>query len=326
MRKEYGGYLPLELRKGKEYYKGQDCVALNSGRYAIRYALWDAARREPVKKVWLPYYICPTVEEALRQQEETPVQIGFYHVDKELLPMEVQPVEGEYLVWVNYFGMQTQETVRRMAERYPRLIVDNTQGFFTEPVDDVYNVYSCRKFLGVPDGAYVLRRGIRHRQLPTDASGSRAAHLLISLEEGTNAAYGQNKENEAGLDRAGMRQMSPLTRAILEGADYAYIKEKRLENARQLHRLLGGKNRLRVNTDTVLMSYPFACEQGDALRAYLVEQRVYAAKLWKEVSANPLASDWERELSDSVCILPVDQRYDAADMEEIAAIVKRFLA
>ena len=39
MTKEYGGYLPIEFAQGTPYYKGEHIVALNSGRYAIAYAL-----------------------------------------------------------------------------------------------------------------------------------------------------------------------------------------------------------------------------------------------------------------------------------------------
>ena len=41
MEKEYGGYLPLELSKGRPYYTGDDVIALNAGRYAITYAIED---------------------------------------------------------------------------------------------------------------------------------------------------------------------------------------------------------------------------------------------------------------------------------------------
>ena len=41
MVKEYGGYLPLELSKGRPYYTGEDVIALNAGRYAITYAIED---------------------------------------------------------------------------------------------------------------------------------------------------------------------------------------------------------------------------------------------------------------------------------------------
>ena len=51
MEKEYGGYLPLELSKGRPYYTGEDVIALNAGRYAITYAIEDAGW----KKIYLPY-------------------------------------------------------------------------------------------------------------------------------------------------------------------------------------------------------------------------------------------------------------------------------
>lgn len=319
---EYGGYLPLELRQGEEYYRGKDCVALNAGRYAIRYAVRDTRLREPVKKLWLPYYICPTVEQAL---QEEPVEIGHYHIGRDLLPAGVELEEGEYLLWVNYFGMQSGKTAEDVAARYPRLFIDNTQAFFAPPVKGAYNIYSCRKFFGVTDGAYVVREGIFHQALPADYSSGRAGHLLKSLEYGTNAAYGQNKSNERELDTAGMRAMSALTKAILSGTDYEYVRRKRLENAALLDRLLGGRNRLHVNTQEALMAYPFACEK-EGLREYLVANHVYAAKLWKEVSADPRADAWEKELADTICILPVDQRYSGEDMRAAAGLVEEFLA
>ena len=48
MEKEYGGYLPLELSKGRPYYIGEDVIALNAGRYAITYAIEEAAGRKSI--------------------------------------------------------------------------------------------------------------------------------------------------------------------------------------------------------------------------------------------------------------------------------------
>ena len=48
MVKEYGGYLPLELSKGRPYYTGEDVIALNAGRYAkrmkVRYRRWSGRK------------------------------------------------------------------------------------------------------------------------------------------------------------------------------------------------------------------------------------------------------------------------------------------
>ncbi len=80
MVKEYGGYLPLELSKGRPYYTGEDVIALNAGRYAITYAIEDAGW----KKIYLPYWLCDTVKDAIHVCLPN-VEIGYYHIDDQLL-------------------------------------------------------------------------------------------------------------------------------------------------------------------------------------------------------------------------------------------------
>lgn len=40
---------------------------------------------------------------------------------------------------------------------------------------DSYNVYSCRKFVGVPDGAYLVHTGLTDGIYPADTSWQHAA-------------------------------------------------------------------------------------------------------------------------------------------------------
>ena len=80
MEKEYGGYLPLELSKGRPYYTGEDVIALNAGRYAITYAIEDAGW----KKIYLPYWLCDTVKDAIHICLPD-VEIGYYHIDDQIL-------------------------------------------------------------------------------------------------------------------------------------------------------------------------------------------------------------------------------------------------
>lgn len=61
MQREFGGYLPLELPHGQELYTGAGVLRLNCGRNAIVAALRDAG----AKKVYLPYYNCNTVYDAV---------------------------------------------------------------------------------------------------------------------------------------------------------------------------------------------------------------------------------------------------------------------
>ena len=69
--------------------------------------------------------------------------------------------EKDCVLIVNYFGLM-DKNIQKFIESYNNIniIIDNTQAFFSNPVwkDKVYNVYSCRKFIGVPDGGYLISK------------------------------------------------------------------------------------------------------------------------------------------------------------------------
>lgn len=313
-KKEYGGYLPLELHKGAPYYAGDDVVALNSGRYAILYAVEDAGYHT----LWLPFFLCPTVEETMRSAG---IQVKFYHIDENFRPAAVELAAGEGILWVNYYGIMQEALLDEMVERYgEHLILDLTQSFFTKPRQEVYQVYSCRKFFGVSDGAYVIKKGIRQRALARDESSMWAGHLLQSVEYGTNKPYRLNKENENHLDETGLKGMSLLTEQILDGIDYDRVREVRKQNFLTLKKYLDKENALAVPDTCIPMSYPFMAAQS-RLWEQLVERKIYVAQLWKETEQLADVTDWELALATKVCILPIDQRYDQQDMQYLAEVV-----
>lgn len=158
--KEYGGYIELDTYHGKELYP--DLLALNSARTALRFLI----RYRQIKKILLPTPCCYTIWEACEQEK---IPWTFYPVDMHFLPAlrdraECGLEEGEWLYLVNYYGVLSEDQLEAYAKAYPRLIVDNAQAFFCPPftpqrgqgsVGTVDTLYSCRKFLGVPDGAYL---------------------------------------------------------------------------------------------------------------------------------------------------------------------------
>lgn len=320
MRKEYGGYLPLELPEGSAYYQGDDVIELNSGRYAAVYALQEGKW----KRIFLPYYICSTVEDAIKKHLPG-TEIQYYHIDQRLLPCDTALKDDDCILWVNYFGIQEETQIDEIIRRYKgHLIIDNTQAFFAAPRNAVWQIYSCRKFFGVSDGSYAIHRGIAKRPLKQHFSSRSSVHLLQSLEFGTDAAYTISKENEARLDDCGIGLMSPLTRAIMNSIDYPSVYKKRLANAEALHRLLGKYNLLDVPNLTSVMNYPFLCRK-EGLREALVENKIYVPMLWKEALENPCSSPWEKFLSEHLCALPIDQRYSTEDMDDIGHFVIKLL-
>lgn len=320
MNKEYGGYLPIELPKGNAYYYGDDVIALNAGRYAVVYALQDAGW----KCIYLPFYICSTVEDAIRRYLPD-ICIKYYHIDEHFLPMDVSLQEDEGLLWVNYWGVQPENVIDEVALKFrDHLIIDNTQAFFTAPREMAYQVYSCRKFFGVCDGSYVIHKNIFRRTLKSLFSSLYAVHLLHSLEYGTNYSYALNKENEERLNHSELSAMSPLTSAILGAVDYSHVLQSRRENMAALHQILKPYNQLHITEAAPAMAYPFLCSREN-LREVLVEHKVYVPKLWAETAQNQQANPWEVYLSEHLCILPVDQRYTKEDMNIIGNLVLKLL-
>lgn len=312
MIKEYGGYLPIEFAAGTPYYAGEHVAALNSGRYAIAYALkqlkWDV--------IYLPFYICATVEETIRK-ELPRMQIRYYHINQQFLPESVTLKEKEGILWVNYFGIQSDQAIQDMIKQYDsRILIDNTQSFFSAPQKEVCQVYSCRKFFGVSDGAYAVGSQIFQQPVPVSTSSLYTSHLLQSYEYGTNYSYTLNKENEERLGSCGIQAMSTLTSAMLNVIDYEHVRQKRMENMRALHEILGSVNEIPLQEFRPALYYPFLYS-SETLRKELIQKKIYVPQLWSETAENPDASTWEQYLSNCICPLPVDQRYDIEDMKEI---------
>ena len=314
MQREFGGYLPLELPRGQELYTGPGVLRLNCGRNAICAALRDAG----AKKVYLPYYNCNTVYDAV-------TRAGFaverYTLDKDRLPVCPALGEGEWLLYVNYFGIATQEALAEVKRRWPRVIFDNTQAFFAAPLMDAdsYNVYSCRKFIGVPDGAYLVHAGLTDGQYPADTSWQNAAFLFRCIDESVNGAYADSLANEGRFDGA-IRGMSPSTRRILASVDYAALRRCRRANYEALHAVLGAHNALPCPASADAMIYPFLC-RADGLRRRLIEHKVYVSQWWKYLLDILPADSVEADYSRWLLPLPIDQRYTPEDMQALAALV-----
>lgn len=310
--KEYGGYLPLELPINKEFYTGTEVLALNSGRYSIL----EAIRQGNFSKVYVPLYMCQSVIDAL---ENMGIVYEFYHIDEAFMPINISVQDKEVLIYTNYFGINSYEKNLKIYEKYSNVIYDNTQAFFSKPILEAYNVYSCRKFIGVSDGAYLIHKNIKNIDVETDLSYARASFLLKSIELGTNSAYNENLDNEISLESVGIKSMSKLTHRILQSVDYDKVIAVRRNNFNVLHSALGEINTLDLSKyDGVPMIYPLLTERID--RKYLVEHKIYVPQWWKWILEHE-PNSWEQYLVNHLLPLPVDQRYCESDMKNIANIV-----
>lgn len=314
--KEYGGYLPLELSHGQEYYHSEHAVALNKARSAILLAIQDGS----FEKVYLPVFMCPSVAEFI--QRESDVVIEYYNINERFLPPDIVLNKNECILWANYFGIAKKCEIENLSNKYAsQLIIDNTQAFYSEPFGDSYFVYSCRKFFGVSDGAYLYQSNLKKREFEKGPCGN-VDYLLQVYERGTNALYSASLQNEEKIEDEQILGMSSLTHRILESIDYADVQRKRTDNFKTMHGFLSDYNELDISLVDINapMVYPFLFDM-DSLRGRLIENHIYIPQWWKYVLTNNKANLFEKKLSHYLIPLPIDQRYSLADIETIAQIV-----
>lgn len=309
-----GGYFELELPQRAEYHK--TAIALNTGRNALEYIL----QVRGYKRVYLPYYSCEVLLEPFKKLD---VDHVFYHVNENLeLDGTLLLEDDEALLCINYFGLK-QEYVLQLASIYGKqLIVDNTQAFYAKPLDGIDTFYSCRKFFGVPDGAYLYCNLCLDAELEQDQSWERMTHLLKRIDVSAEAAYADFREQSVKLKNNPIRQMSSLTHSIMASIDYSAVAERRRENYRYLDRMLKEKNgiSLPLIDDAVPMVYPFLTEDGD-LRKRLIDNRIYVAQYWPSVLQHGINGSTDEMLALQLLPLPIDQRYCAQDMDRIMALI-----
>ena len=306
--KEIGGYFELELRKGEHHHK--DALRLNTARNCFEYIL--LARK--YRKVYIPYFTCEVMLQPLLKHH---IAYEFYSINKDLEPKETVKLKSdEAFLYTNYFGIK-QSCVERLSEIYKsRLIIDNAQAFYSPRIEGIDTFYSPRKFFGVPDGGYLYTDCLLDDDFPQDKSGDRMQHLICRIESGAEAGYQLFKENDGRLDDSPILKMSELTSRLLENIDYNFVREKRRENFQYLHEYLGKINELKFGTlqNEVPMIYPFYQVDNGLLKKKLIQNNIYVATYWPNVIKWCATGSWEKNLTQNLCSLPVDQRYDKCDI------------
>jgi hypothetical protein len=311
----FGGFLRLEpVSSGTGPYHA--VPAFNTGRACLRVILEMLRPR----RVHVPFYVCDAVLSPLRA---VGVECVFYALDDTLAPVSLpaEVPEHDLYLAVNYFGVLSQATRAISVLSPTRVVIDNAHAFFRREATTTWSFNSARKFFGVPDGAYLCGplSGIERNLPPFEPETD---YLLL---ETSDRALEQFRRHEAMFDDE-PRAISDFAASVMNRIDYARVAARRRANFLALDERLGDVNRLRLmlSPDDVPLYYPFLAPI--VLRDELIRRRVFVPLLWPEILTRSGGSfAWERELAARLCPLPVDQRYDAEAMREVAVRVRGVL-
>ena len=314
--KEYGGYIELETNHGKEYY--ENLVRLNCGRACLAYLI----ESQKIRKILLPFFVCNAVRQTC---EKYGVEYESYFIDENFFPKFNGNLNNDevYIYVVNHYSQLDKQYLVKLKEKYHNIIIDNVCAFFEEPISGCDTIYSCRKYFGVPDGAYLSTNATVQKKYPVDISYGRMYFLLGRFEKTASEFYTEYVRNNELFRNEPIKNMSKLTLNLLKGIDYELVKEKRGRNFQYLHKRLGNRNNLTLKTTVGPYAYPFMVENGHVLRQKLQENKIYIPMLWPEVLKLVPENTLEYKFANDILPLPVDQRYGKEDMEYICDIIER---
>lgn len=321
--KEIGGYMEFDLNLLDQFpYKKS--AKFNSARSA----LYEYVKVSNIKTIWMPKFICDTV---LLPLEYLGINIKYYDLDQTLLPCLTGELEnGEYLYYVNYFGICT-ENLYKLKDRYPfgRLIFDHAQAFFVPPIEGVTTIYSPRKFLPVADGGILVTK-VTVTSCAEQYSDSflidQYKHLFTRYLSGAKLGYEQFQLNEKYFNENIPKAISPLTELIFKNLDYKKMRDQRIENFRYLHSKLGKLNKLIINLESVEspLTYPFLFDKQFTFD--LIDNNVYSPTYWKDCLKRIDKNSFEYRLVNNMTHFICDHRYNIEDMDMQLELVKELFS
>ena len=256
----------------------------------------------------MPYYECFTVRDFLLGKG---FKVDYYHIDKDFMPLDISQDDDTAIVFVNYFGLMSIEHMLSLIEGYKNVIID-------------------RKFVGVPDGCYVVGPdAVRFSdEYDQDLSSETAGFLLQRIEVGCNSAYQYRQLNEKRIDMSNISRMSILSRAILKNAPYDYIKNKRFENFNLASDLYSSMNKINphiyFDDNCVPFVYPLVVEKSDMVDL-LSKEKIYTGRWWNYLLKETDSTSFEYYLSSYMIPIPIDQRYGKNEIEYVYNIINKYL-
>ena len=330
---------------------GSDFVWTSTGRSAISLVL-QSIEEEGIrsKRVLLPIFTCHTVVEPFIKNG---YEVYPFYIDEHLRVMEkslcqlIEKVQPSVLLFHNYFGFETCNLSQRfwggIRENGIIVIEDCTQSLYSGFRCEYANFYiaSIRKWCGVPDGGFAVRRkGVfTHKPIDYDkplekkkVEASLLKHDYIINDKGDkNSFLSAFKEAEMILnEQQQVYSISPISLRVQEALDISSLKKRRRKNYAQLFdAITRSKDGLRAalpeikeDDQVVPLYFPIYCLNRKATQKLLASHDIYAPILW------PCPQEFEQEkdntaeyIYDNLLCIPIDQRYNSEDMERILEVL-----
>jgi hypothetical protein len=325
-----------------------ECRLVQNGRAALLTALRDACLGAKLTEAWLPSYLCTSMVQPFRQLG---LDVHYYRVGGSLAPVDGvwarEVSNGSVVLYVNYFGLPVSATARSLAQQHKDrgvvTILDMTHSLFNTVPDEIqetsYCAASLRKWVGLPDGGLVWKRGSRFSVLPdansTDGGFGRArlvAGLMKGLycdsvlpqKDGFRMLFGIAEDLARRCTTA--VPMSRVSRLLWSQVDTTAVVSARRANYAVLASGISGLRSIRLFAEELPQGVcPLGCPvlspYRDDLRVFLTGRSVYCPVHWQLPDEIQCGFPASVSIAEEVLTVPCDQRYAISDMNRIVALL-----
>lgn len=353
--KEVGGDFAISTFDSKKtassccIFNNWDAQFVSTCRSAIREILDEITLNISNKVAFVPAFTCHVCVEPF---VEKGYMVYPYPVNRDLsinysgLKELVYKYNPTVILVHSYFGINTLSGVSAYLEELRNkdilVIEDLTHGMWGEYgfLKVPYHIGSIRKWMEIPDGAFIcgLKRDLSKLEedeplVNAKTKGMLEKHRYLANDSNINKEYRSMQiEAEAILDsRKDTFQMSGLSAGLLNDLDTDSFKKKRRENYNFLFRLLSQIPQITLifgecNVDEVPFMLPvYIPEHRKELQNYLVENKIFPTIIWGcPAEIEGFIDENARYIYDHILCFHCDQRYNQEDMDRIASTINMY--
>lgn len=323
---------------------GREVLYLQSGREALLLAALSVCNKEK-KTILFPSYCCWSMSAPFKNSGWN---LAYYRLNEDLtvnlefLANLLETVEADAILTMNFYGSAcTDEAVTLAKSKNVVVIEDFSHCTFSfkqifNPDVDVY-VSSIRKSVGVSDGAVLLSKEAMKTELMGngspefsdrrfDAQKSKWEYLFSKDIASKNIFLSEIRECEDVLnDFSIVEPISHRAKQMLSLINGNSIAYARRQNMKHLMERLAGNVRMVRGLERCLEGAPFSLpilvENRDCVQKQLAEAGVYAPVLWPISEEAASVCPVSKVISEQMLSIPIDQRYNWDDIEDIATRV-----
>lgn len=349
--REYGSEHPAVLLPDG-YFKffekfGREITYLRNGREALMYASCNC---KPGKEavILCPAYSCWSMTAPF---EFTGWTVIYYRLNEDLtvdidyLKQQLRFCRPDAILTMNFYGIASTNAAIAIVKEYNEkitIIEDFSHCtfcldlLFNEQVD--YYVSSIRKSIGVSDGAMILSKKPTNKayigsdapdfgEIRLNAQHQKARYAFSKSLNDKDFFLSELRHGEELIDKLdGVHPISEVSQKQIESINGTEIAYARRENMKHLWSLLSGKvemiHGLERSFNGAPFSLPILVENRDTVQKQLAQKGVYAPVLWPTNEKAREVCGVSAYVSDHMLSIPIDQRYNYDDIEDIGHIIQ----